>query len=178
MKFGFSAALAIVAVAMAPQAVFAQDAHDTPILGLAADGVTLTDAESGESGTVGFGTSQDDAVEMVGQALGSPEDSGLNEECGAGPLGYVNFQGGLTLLFAAGEFAGWSVSDDSGFATSEGLRVGASWGDLTQMFDEVEGEETSIGYEFTAGGYNGVLTEGGPDGQVATFWAGTSCIFR
>ena len=76
---------------------------------LVGDGLVLADVESGDADRVGFGTGQDDAVRTVAAALGDPIETGLNEECGAGPLAYVDYQGGLRLYFQAGEFAGWST---------------------------------------------------------------------
>jgi hypothetical protein len=171
MKLKF-VALAVAALAMAAPAM-AQDAHDRKVLGLASNGVTLTDAESEETDTVGFGTSQDDTVQFVGTALGDPEGSGVNEEC---DLGWVKFQGDLMLYFKAGEFSGWTILGDSGFATPEGLTIGTTWPDMVKMFDETSGEDNDGTYMFEAGGYGGVLTEGGDSGTVKAVWAGTKCV--
>ncbi len=165
-------ALAVAALAMQASAA-AQDAHATKVLGLAPDGVTLTDPESNEADTVGFGTSQDDTVTFVGTALGEPEGSGVNEECN---LGWAKFQGDLMLYFKAGEFSGWAILGDSGFATPEGLTIGTTWTDLSKMFTENEGEDVNGNFIFKAGGYGGVMTEGGPEGQVKGMWAGDKCI--
>lgn len=172
---GIAAALLAIT---APGIAGAQDAHDTPILKLAANGLQLKDAESGETDTVGFGTSQDDTIQFIGTALGDPTGSSMNEECGAGPLGQVDFQGDLKLYFKAGEFAGWQVGDGSGFSAANGIRIGMTSDQLMAATQEMEGEESSIGYEWNADGFSGLLTEGGPTGTITDIWAGTTCIMR
>jgi len=95
---------------------------------------------------------------------------------GAGPLAYVGYQGGLRLYFQAGEFAGWEVSEGSGYPAGNGLRVGASAAEVREAAPEAEFTETTLGREFAAGGYYGLL---GEDGEaVALLWAGTTCLFR
>ena len=179
MKFKLMGGIAAAMLAIAaPGMSAAQDAHDRPAVRLAADGLKLLDVESGESDTVGFGTSQDDAVQFIGTALGDPTGSSMNEECGAGPLSEVDFQGDLRLYFRAGEFAGWEVRDGSGYSAENGIRIGMTSSELQAATQEMQGEESSIGYEWNADGFSGLLTEGGPDGTITTIWAGTTCIMR
>jgi hypothetical protein len=179
MKFKLMSGIAAAVLAITtPGLSAAQDAHDRPAVRLAADGLKLLDVESGEIDTVGFGTSQDDTVQFIGTALGDPTGSSMNEECGAGALGQVDFQGDLKLYFRAGEFAGWEVGEDSGYSAENGIRVGMTSDQLMAATQEMEGEESSIGYEWNADGFSGLLTEGGPNGAITNIWAGTTCIMR
>ena len=179
MKFKLMSGIAAAVLAVAtPGIAAAQDAHATPALQLAKDGLQLRDMESGQVDTVGFGTSQDDTVQFIITALGDPTGSSMNEECGAGPLGQVDFQGDLKLYFKAGEFAGWEVGDGSGFSAENGIRIGMTSDQLMAATQEMEGEENSIGYEWNADGFSGLLTEGGPAGTITNIWAGTTCIMR
>lgn len=159
----------------APGIAAAQDAHDRPALQLATNGLELRDVESGETDLIGFGTGQDDTVQFLGRALNEPSGSGMSEECGAGPLGTVDF-GDLRAYFKAGEFVGWEST--SGFHSKQGIHVGMTSDELMAATDEMEGEETSIGYEWNADGFSGLLTEGGPTGTITTIWAGTTCVMR
>ncbi|RYY29281.1 MAG: hypothetical protein EOP62_00080 [Sphingomonadales bacterium] len=176
MKFKLMGGIAAVALAIgAPGAAAAQDAHARPALQLATNGLELRDVESKESDLIGFGTSQDDTVAFIGRALNGPTASGLSEECGAGPLGTVDFDD-VRLYFKAGEFVGWETT--SGHYSKQGIHVGMTSDELMAATDEMEGEENSIGYEWTADGFSGLLTEGGPKGVITTIWAGTTCIMR
>lgn len=170
---------AAAAAAPAPAASDApQDAEATPALALATDGLKLDDVESGKSDTVGFGTGQDDTVSFISRALGAPTKSALDEACDGGALGTVDFQGGLRLFFKAGDFVGWQVDDESGYKGVNGIALGMRYADVNKLAREVEGEDSSLGHEFTADGYHGLLTEGGPNGVVTTLWAGTICANR
>ena len=173
-RLAMAAAFALQLGVAAPAA--AQDAHARPVVQLDTGGLALVDTESGERSRIGFGTGMDEAVEALAGALGDPEDSGLNEDCDAGALHQVDFDGGLRLFFRAGEFAGWR--SEGGWSGANGIRTGISFADLTRLAGEVEGEETSLGAEFSAGGYHGLLTEGGEDGTISTIWAGTICSMR
>ncbi|RYG82404.1 MAG: hypothetical protein EON59_14205, partial [Alphaproteobacteria bacterium] len=112
---------AAVLTTVAPGIAAAQDAHDRPALQLASNGLELRDVESGETDLIGFGTGQDDTVQFLGRALNEPSGSGMSEECGAGPLGTVDF-GDLRAYFKAGEFVGWETT--SGFHSKQGIHVG------------------------------------------------------
>jgi hypothetical protein len=169
-------AAAAVLLLSGPAPVAAQPAHDAPALILATDGLALRDMESDEESRVGFGMDQDDAVSAVGTALGEPESSDVNEDCDAGPLGIVDFQGGMRLFFRAGEFVGWSTQ--GGWSGANGIRVGLTFEDVAQLAGEVRGEESSLGPEFSADGYSGLLSEAGAEGRVSTLWAGTICSMR
>ncbi|MGQ0559837.1 MAG: hypothetical protein ACT4OE_09680, partial [Sphingosinicella sp.] len=70
----------------------AQDAHATPALQLAAGGLELRDAESGQTERLAFGTPRAAAMAGVARALGNPAEEGENGECGAGPLAFADFQ--------------------------------------------------------------------------------------
>ena len=169
-----AAAVALWLSSAGPSA--AQDAHAVPALTLAPDGLVLRDMESDEEGRIGFGMEQDDAVAAVGAALGAPESSDVNEDCDAGTLGIVDFQGGMRLFFRAGEFVGWST--EGGWSGANGIRVGLTFEDVAGLAGEVQGEETSLGPEFNADGYSGLLSEAGGEGRVSTLWAGTICSMR
>jgi hypothetical protein len=155
-----------------------QDAHDTPALQLAAGGLGLRDMESGDVDTVGFDTDQDTVVEAIGKALGDPTDSGTLDDCGEGALSYVRFQGDVSLYFKAGQFAGWNAGDESGFYTATEIHVGSTHKEVMAASKDFEGEESSLGYEFTADGISGLLSSGDPDGKVTALWSGMTCIAR
>lgn len=178
MKFKLIAGIAAATLALAaPGISAAQDAHATPILELARDGLHLKDAESGKSDTIGFGTGQDDTVQFVGTALGEPTGTVMDDSCD-GTLNMVDFQGDLRLYFKAGEFAGWEIGHDSGFASEQGIRIGMTTDQLRAATHDLRGEESGLGYEWHAGGFSGLFTDGLPAGKITDIWAGQTCIMR
>lgn len=172
MKFKLMGSIAAAALAFAtPGIAAAQTVY------LASDGLQIKGSD-GEVETVGWGTSQDDAVQFLSPALGNPTGSDTSSECGAGPLGTVDFGTAMRLYFKAGEFVGWEIGEDSEITSQNGVGVGITHSKLQQLSTETEGEETSIGYEFSADEFHGLLTSGDPDGTVTTIWSGTTCIMR
>jgi hypothetical protein len=149
-----------------------------PALNLAPDGLTLV-LESGAARQLAFGTPRDAAVRMVTAALGAPVSQGLNEECPAGALESVEFDGGLGLWFSDGDFAGWDLNsrEDGRFTTAAGIGLGSTRRQLEDVV-AIEVEDSSLGHEFRAGGFSGLLSALAPTGKITALWAGTTCIFR
>ena len=107
--------------------------------------------------------------------------------CGAGPLASATLDGGLTLWFDDGAFAGWFTSGvpDGGapLTATTGLGVGSPFAALEGAY-RADVRETSLGTEFYTGapdipgGFSGLLDGTGPDATVTALWAGTTCVFR
>jgi len=140
--------------------------------------VVMTD--NGSTRLIDFGLPKAQTLEIITRVAGAPGPETTNAECGAGPMQFVDYPGGLTLLFQNDSFAGWSVGKDSQGrqSTMNGVGVGSTRSQLVAAFTGVTVEETSLGQEFSAAGLSGVLS--GPDANatIETMWAGTSCVFR
>ncbi|MES2987132.1 MAG: hypothetical protein V4808_04430 [Pseudomonadota bacterium] len=172
MKFKLLGGIAAAIFALAtPGMASAQTVY------LASDGLQIK-GDDGNVDTVGWGTSQDDTVQFLSSGLGNPIGSDVNEECGAGPLGVVDFPGDTRLYFQAGSFIGWEIGEGSQMTSQNGVGIGITQSQLQAASTEMEGEETSIGYEWSADDFHGLLTSGDPDGKVTTIWSGTTCIMR
>ena len=123
---------------------------------------------------------------MVEQAvvsrMGEPVSRLANQECGAGPMQFTSFAGGLTLNFQNGAFAGWALErseEDKGFTTARGIGVGSQEAALKAAYAVERIEGSTLGDEFTsAGGINGFLSDRGSGKQVESLYAGTNCFFR
>ncbi len=154
-------------------------APSAPALNLAPEGLSLVDVESGSTRHVTFGTARDTAVPMVTAALGRPKGQSVNQECGAGPLEFVDFQGGLTMLFQDARFAGWDVDgrDGGSYGTANGVAIGTTLREL-RAAGPVTVEQSTLGTEFDAGGIGGLLSGPGAAAKVTNLWAGTTCAFR
>lgn len=150
---------------------------EAPALALASDGLSLA-SPGGAARPVPFGTAEDEAIRIVAASLGEPTERGVNNDCGAGPLGFANFPGGLNLLLQNGRFAGWFLSGDNArLRTVEGIGIGSTRRELDAAY-RAEVAESTLGQEFTAGDLGGLLSSAAPDGRVEALWAGMTCMFR
>lgn len=129
-----------------------------------------------------FGVSRTKAENAVIAAIGEPVSRQANDECGAGPMQFATFAGGLTLNFQDGKLAGWTIQrdeDDLGFATVRGIGVGSTEADLASAYAVRKIAGSTLGDEFTSqGGVNGFLSDRGGMKQVESLYAGTNCFFR
>lgn len=128
-----------------------------------------------------FGTPIRAAIAAIDGMLGPGSQPETNNECGAGPMEFVKWPDGFTGVFQDGKFAGWSIDSGSppkAYATDKAIGVGSTRAELLAAYPAVKIEQTSLGTEFTVGGYDGILAGAGPDARIETLWAGLSCVFR
>lgn len=126
-----------------------------------------------------FGRPQAEIVAMATNIRGRPTGSGRNEECGEGPIDYVDF-GNLRVNFQNGRFVGWDASPGNPPVRDEwGLGIGSPRGELEDENDApLRVERSTLGIEFSSGGYGGLLSSTRPDARVTDLWAGLICAFR
>lgn len=106
---------------------------------------------------------------------------GTNADCGAGPVQVANWADGLSLVFQDGKFAGWGLGTRAAgaIATADGIGPGTTRAQLDDAIGPPLGvRQTSLGTEFTAGAYHGVLDGTGPDARITDMWTGVSCVAR
>jgi hypothetical protein len=130
-----------------------------------------------------FAAGQSEVEAALAEALGAPLRSGENPECGAGPITFTDFAGGLTAHFQEGRLVGWNwhLAQDgdrpaSGVVKLAGeVQVGAARSILEAApgFAPVEG--STLGEEFALGGKIGGFVKGD---AVEMLYAGTQCFFR
>ena len=149
------------------------------LIALSGEGLQLVGDQTGSTTALEFGIDMATVEGVVTNILGTPLETALNEECGAGPQMITQWPGGLVLHAADGEFIGWSARPDTDetFTTMAGVGVGSSRSELEAAYT-VEVFESTLGTEFSAGGLAGILTSGAPDAMVENLWAGTTCVFR
>ncbi len=149
------------------------------LIALSGEGLQLVGDQTGSTTALEFGTDMAMVEGVVTNILGTPLQSGLNEECGAGPQMITQWPGGLVLHAADGEFIGWSARPDTDktFTTMAGVGIGSSRSELESTYT-VEVLESSLGTEFSTGDLFGILTSDAPDAMVENLWAGTTCNFR
>ncbi len=166
------------AVSPGPPAV----APDTPsaatLIALDGDGLMLVDS-SGSTRAVAFGASEAVVLRAATAAFGEPRDRSSNQECGAGPLEFVSFDGGLLVSLQRGKFVGWTVRRTSGRgpSTMSGIGLGSTRAELEAAY-AAKVATSSLGVEFSAGGLSGVLASKASTAPITDLWAGANCIAR
>ncbi|MEE4318086.1 MAG: aspartate-semialdehyde dehydrogenase, partial [Erythrobacter sp.] len=108
---------------------------------------------------------------------------GSNKECGAGPITFTDFSGGLTAHFQEGRLVGWNWHlAQEGDAPASGVvklagevQVGSprSVAEAAPGYAPVEG--STLGEEFALGQRIGGFIAGD---SVEMLYAGTQCFFR
>lgn len=167
--------------APAPPAAIAK-AEPQPVqadggLAIEGEGLRIFDTQ-GASRDIPFGTAQAAAIAAVAASTGRPAPSvTTNEECGAGPVQFAEFPGGLQLLFQNNNFLGWVVSEP-GLTTTDGMGVGSTRASVenSRTIEIVSG--STLEGEFTSGDVHGILSSTAAAGTVTRLWAGLSCAFR
>ncbi len=159
----------------------AQAKPSLAVLALDTQGLRVVNASTGATRAIAFGTKEADVVSILTNLRGKPRDRGVNQECGAGPLGFANWADGLSLQFNQGRFAGWSVDGRSKAAnkltTINGIGTGSTRTQLNKAYT-VKVSQSSLGTEFSAGRLGGLLSGNKPTDRVTSLWSGTTCFFR
>jgi hypothetical protein len=130
-----------------------------------------------------FASGQTEIEAALAKALGAPLRSGENAECGAGPITFTDFAGGLTAHFQDGRLVGWNwhLAQDgdtppTGVIKLPGdVQVGSARSvvEAAPGFAKIEG--STLGEEFALGNEIGGFIAGD---KVEMLYAGTQCFFR
>ena len=124
-----------------------------------------------------FAAGQTEVEAALSRTLGKPGDTGAMPECGAGPMEFASYPGGLTVNFQNGNLVGWSwTGGTAAIVFSDAFGIGTAKSEVEAMpgFTMIEG--STLGEEFALG-------EEGPfgffeDDKVSMLYAGTQCFFR
>jgi hypothetical protein len=151
---------------------------------LAANAVELRgDGLAAGSEAFFFAAGQAEVEAALAKALGAKLRTGENGECGAGPVTFTDFAGGLTAHFQEGRLVGWNwhMTQD-GDAPATGTVKLAGDVQLNAARSLIEGasgftpiEGSTLGEEFALGQNIGGFIEAD---KVAMLYAGTQCFFR
>lgn len=159
----------------------AQAKPSLAVLALDSQGLRVVNASTGATREIAFGTKEADVVSILTNLRGKPLSRGVNQECGAGPLGFANWADGLSLQFNKGRFAGWNVDGRNKAATKlttiSGVGTGSTRTQLNKAYT-VKVSQSSLGTEFSAGRLGGLLSGSKPTDRVTSLWSGTTCFFR
>lgn len=152
-----------------------------------ADGIVL----GGEGITVGsetlfFNAGRAEVDSAVSAQLGEATDSGVNEECGAGPTRITSYAGGLSLNYQDDKLVGWYFEPRDGEAAASvpiagpgGVTQGSSAAEVDAALDVENFDESTLGDEFYSDQAIGGFFEGEGDARILrSLFAGTNCFFR
>ena len=119
-----------------------------------------------------FGTARAAATTAAAAAFGASTDTGHNDECGEGPMDFVDYHG-LRLSFQNDRLVGWFLRGaEPALHTAGGIAIGSP----RSALGSTPIEQSTLGQEFQVGGVSGLLDDQGH--QVESLWAGMICAFR
>ena len=130
-----------------------------------------------------FAAGQTEVEAALAKALGAKLRSGENAECGAGPITFTDFAGGLTAHFQEGRLVGWNwhAPQDgdkpaTGAVTLPGkVQVGSPRAEVEAASGFAKVEGSTLGEEFALGQNIGGFIKAD---AVEMLYAGTQCFFR
>jgi hypothetical protein len=151
---------------------------------VAANAVELQ-AEGLIAGSEGFYfvAGQAEVEAALTKALGAPMRSGSNPECGAGPMTFTDYAGGLTAHFQEGRLVGWNwhpaQDGDKPAVGTVRLAGTVQLGSARSVVAAAPGyapvEGSTLGEEFALGDKIGGFIAAD---KVEMLYAGTQCFFR
>jgi hypothetical protein len=130
-----------------------------------------------------FAAGQSEVEAALAKALGPILRTGSLAECGAGPMTFVDFAGGLTAHFQELRLVGWNLhgpqdGDRPGSGTvrlAGDVQLGSARSALVASSGFAPVEGSTLGDEFALGGNIGGFVKAD---KVAMLYAGTQCFFR
>lgn len=153
---------------------------DQPRLAVDPEGLRWFLPPNGSARPLAFGIKQNDLLASLERVRGAAAQ-GTNSDCGAGPVQYANWADGLSIVFQDGRFAGWGLDGRAAgaIATADGIGPGATRAQLDDAIGPpVQVRQSSLGTEFSAGAYHGLLDGPGATARITDMWAGVSCVAR
>lgn len=150
-----------------------------PRLAVDGEGLRLFDPTTTSASPVAFGRPQAAVIATIERFRGAAEQ-GVNQDCGAGPVDYASWPDGLSLVFQHDRFVGWGLDRRAAgtITTASSIGPGSTRAELESAYANVVVHRTSLGNEFTAGGFSGVIDGSTATSPITDMWAGTNCAAR
>ena len=150
---------------------------EATVIAVDGQGLRLFDPKTKAAAQIAFGSSRTDVLAVLVRLRG-PSDNGTTEDCGG--LDYANWPDGLNLVFENDHFAGWGLDRRAAgvFASASDIGPGSTRDQLNTAHPDVHVENSSVGVEFEAAGFAGVLDGPKKSAKITDMWAGTVCIAR
>ena len=123
-----------------------------------------------------FAAGENEVKAALAASLGDALTSGEMPECGAGPISYASYPGGLAVNFQDGSLVGWLLEERSDDITlSSGLQIADPKFTVEQTPGYFLIDDSTLGEEFVISGEIAGFFE---DGNVSMLYAGVQCFFR
>lgn len=157
----------------------ASSTTETAVLAVEGEGIRFFNPATTAATPLPFGRPQSEVLATLGRVRG-PAGKGINADCGAGPVQYSNWPDGLSLVFQRDRFVGWSLDGRAAGAisTAGSIGPGSTRAALDSTYGNVEVRKTSLGDEFGAGGFFGLLDGPNATSRITNMWAGVNCVAR
>lgn len=152
---------------------------ETAVLAVDGEGIRFFNPATTAATPIPFGRPQSEVIAMLERVRG-PAGTGTNESCGAGPVQYANWADGLSLVFQRDRFVGWGLDGRAAGAisTAGSIGPGSTREALDGTYGNVEVRKTTLGDEFSAGGFFGLLDGPNATSKITDMWAGVNCVAR
>lgn len=152
---------------------------DQPRLAVEAEGLRWFLPPNGSARPLSFGASRSAVLASLERVRGKAA-VGTNHDCGAGPVEVGSWADGLSVIFQRDRFVGWALDARAAgaLASADNIGPGTTRSALEAAFGDISVRTTSLGTEFTAGGFSGVLSGPGQRARIETMWAGVNCVAR
>jgi hypothetical protein len=155
------------------------------IVTVAGEGLRLVDSRSGSARPLDFGSPRAQVVQALTTLEGETPTGAVSPDCGEGLQESLRWRTGLITWFQGDEFVGWSLNQRHPgqpaprrrVTTMGGVGLGSTRAEMEEVYVTTI-DDTSLGVEFSAGGFHGILESRRMDAVVTNLWAGMSCIFR
>ena len=149
------------------------------VLAVDGEGLRLFDTTTTSASPIPFGRPKADVLNLLDRLRG-PAVKGVNQDCGIGPVEYATWPDGLTLVFQDDRFVGWGLGGRAAgvFSTASGVSPGSSRAQIEAAYADIRVFKSTLGTEFAAGGFAGVLDGPGATSRITYMWGGTSCVAR
>lgn len=139
------------------------------------EGLSLSAPDASAGAPLPFGSPFHASMAALTTVLGHEFSVYLPEECPAGPVVVASFPRTLDLIYQEDRLVGWMLRPGSDLTTQAGVGIGSPVEALGGLVG-LEVFDSSLGWEFRAGGLSGLLSDAA--GSVEHLWSGTVCIFR
>jgi hypothetical protein len=149
------------------------------VLAVEGEGIRFFNPVTTAATPIPFGRPQSEVLATLERVRG-PAGKGTNEDCGAGPVQYANWPDGLSLVFQRDRFVGWGLDGRAAGAisTAGSIGPGSTREALDSTYGNVEVQKTTLGDEFSGGGFFGLLDGPNATSRITNMWAGVNCVAR
>ncbi len=123
-----------------------------------------------------YAAGENEVKAALAASLGEATEIGSMPECGAGPMEFASYPGGLTVNFQNGSLAGWNLDEASqNIKVAVGTNVGMTRAEIEADPNFSLIADSTLGEEFIISGELAGFIE---DDQVSMLYSGVQCFFR